>query len=69
MTFADAHEEKAYAVICLVKYGSYGGSVDAKVVKRIGDYLRGGPLKPMVKIPRVVPRVTLPVAVPRVVLP
>lgn len=54
MTFADEFEEKAHAVCCLIKYGNYGGSVDSKVVKRIGDYLRGGPIKPVIKVPLVV---------------
>jgi len=46
MTFADKYEEQAYGVICLIKYGSYGGTVDAKLIRRVGDHLRGHSLKP-----------------------
>ncbi len=63
MAFADKYEEQAYTAACIAKYGSYGGKVDSKVMKRIADYLRGGPIKPMVKLPVVVPRVVLPVKV------
>jgi len=57
MAFADKYEEQAYGVICLIKFGSYGGTVDAKLIRRVGDHLRGHSLKP--KLPPL-PRVTPP---------
>lgn len=64
-TFADKHEQQAYDIICILKYGSIGGSVNSKDIKRIGDYLRGGPIKPAVVVVRppvvVRPRVVVPV--------
>lgn len=46
MIFRDEHERKAHDVICIVKYGSVGGSVATKDVRRVGDILRGHTLDP-----------------------
>lgn len=59
MAFADRYEEQAYGVICLIKYGSYGGTVDAKLIRRVGDHLRGHSLKPTLP-PLPKPQLTLP---------
>ncbi|QYW02526.1 hypothetical protein CPT_Silvanus_052 [Stenotrophomonas phage Silvanus] len=66
MTFADRYEEQAYGVICLIKYGSYGGTVDAKLIRRVGDHLRGHSLKP--KLPPL-PPLPLPCVPPLPPLP
>lgn len=56
MTFADRYEEQAYGVICLIKYGSYGGQVDSKLIRRVGDHLRGHSLKPALPpLPKIAP--------------
>ena len=48
MAFRDEFERKAHDIICIVKYGSPGGSATPKEVQRIGDILRGGPYRPPV---------------------
>lgn len=65
MAFADEHEEKAYHAICLLKYGSYGGTVNAKDIKMIGDLLRGHPLKPKM----VMPKLQMPTVAPTLKMP
>ncbi len=42
--FRDEFERKAHDVICIVKHGSPGGNARAEEVRRVADYLRGGPL-------------------------
>lgn len=49
MVFADRYEEQAHDVICMIRYGGIGGSVPTKLVKQVGDYLRGGPHHTTVK--------------------
>lgn len=69
MAFADRYEEQAYGVICLIKYGSFGGTVDAKLIRRVGDYLRGHSLKPSLP-PLPPPPLPLPLPpLPKVQLP
>lgn len=60
--FRDEFDHKAHDVICLVKYGSVGGSVATSDMRRVGDYLRGGPVRPAVPV---LPRAVVP-ALPRI---
>lgn len=58
--FRDEFDRKAHDVICLVKYGSVGGSVATSDMRRVGDYLRGGPVRPAVPAVPVLPRAVVP---------
>lgn len=62
--FRDKFEEQAYGAICLLKYGSYGGQVNSNDIKRIGDYLRGGPARVAVPVPVPKPAITVTVPTP-----
>jgi hypothetical protein len=60
-------ERIAHDVICIVKYGSPGGSANTADVKRVAEYLdrmRPLPEQPKIAIPK--PAVAAP---PKVVLP
>lgn len=56
----DHHEQQAHDIICMIRYGSPGGSVRNDEVRKVADYLRGGPKRPaapMVRVPPVIPRI------------
>lgn len=56
-TFADEHEERAYRIICIIRYDGYGGQVNARDIKRVGDFLRGGPkVKPLPTLAKPLPQ-------------
>ena len=57
----DPHEQRAHDIICMIRYGSPGGSVRTDEVRKVADYLRGGPKRPAAPM---VPRVTVPVVPP-----
>lgn len=61
--FRDIYEDQAYAVICQVKYGGYGGLVETNLIRKCGDILRGRSLDPpkiKVALPQPVSTITLP---------
>ena len=64
--FRDEFDRKAHDVICLVKYGSTGGSVSTSDMKRVGDYLRGGPVRPAVPVIPTQPRIPAIPTQPRI---
>lgn len=50
MAFRDDAESKAHEILCVIRYGSNGGSVPAKEVQQIGDIIRGHKLQPTIVI-------------------
>lgn len=44
MPFRDEWEQKAHDIICIIKYGSRGGTARDEDVRRVADILRGKPL-------------------------
>lgn len=61
--FRDEFERKAHDVICIVKHGTPGGNARAEEVRRVADYLRGGPLS-TTRVPPVPVVFPKPLAVP-----
>lgn len=63
----DQHEQQAHDIICMIRYGSPGGTVRNEELRKIADYLRGGPKRSTVAMP-VLPRVpavpTVSVSIP-----
>lgn len=46
----DEFDRKAHDVICMLNYGSQGGTVRTEELHKIGDYLRGKPFNPIINI-------------------
>lgn len=66
--FRDEFERKAHDVISIMKHGSPGGNARAEEVRRVADYLRGGPLATS-RITEVGVKPPVPVVVTRTVFP
>lgn len=50
----DHHEQQAHDIICMIRYGSPGGSVRNDEIRKVADYLRGGPKqRAMPVVPRI----------------
>lgn len=52
--FRDDAERKAHDIICMLKYGSAGGSASLHDVRRVAEVIRGGPLAlvlPKLRVP------------------
>lgn len=69
MTTLDRHEQQAHDIICMIRYGSPGGTVRNEELRKIADYLRGGPKRSTVAMPvvpcaPVVPRVPVIPSIP-----
>ena len=58
----DHFEQQAHDIICIIRYGSTGGSVRNDELRRVASYLRGGSAP---RVP-VVPRVPFVPAIPKV---
>lgn len=52
----DHFDRQAHDIICMLSFGSRGGGVRTEQMHKVGDYLRGGPIK--LAAPKLV--VTLP---------
>lgn len=64
----DPHERQAHDIICMIRYGSPGGSVRNDELRKIADYLRGGPKQramPVVPVVPVVPTIEKPIQFPK----
>lgn len=66
----DPFEQQAHDIICMIRYGSPGGNVRNEEMRRIANYLRGGPKVaiPVIKPPVVVIPVIAPPP-PRILVP
>lgn len=69
MSFEDKFEKQAHDVICMIKFGGIGGTVKSSDIKRVGDYLRGGPLRKALPLPMPKPALPLPLPLPKPKLP
>ena len=71
----DPHEQQAHDIICMIRYGSPGGNVRNDELRKVADYLRGGPKRPVVTVPVVPvvptqPTVTVSIpGIPNIILP
>lgn len=68
-----SNERIAHDLICIIKYGSIGGSVNANEISRLVDHMeRTGLVKrevPAVKMPTMSIKMAVPSALPTIRLP